>query len=891
MKITLQNQDNLWGGREMGQTTSEFFEWLTNSDRFSKYLAWEVFEKGNITQDIVENLLSEILEKTQCEQIDITLGKIPKLIKAFDSKQTQTQSLKIQSISDLIGVNALAPNTPLEFSKDGLSIIYGNNGSGKSGYVRILKHACGAKVSEIPLSNVFNRIENQEQQCTINVFRNNQEHCLTWGIDKENMEELCGIDIYDDKCGQIYLNEENEISYEPNLLHFLTKLIGAYEKVASELKAKKNQAISKLPDLPQEFGKSKLGIWYSNLSDSVTQQTVNDNCEWTSLHEQKLQNMQKRLVEEDPEKQAEILKKRKAYVSQIKSQIEEINTKLSDHNCSILFEAKQNREIKQQVAQAAAETVFSETKLPGIGSKVWKELWEHARTYSEKYAFTGQAFPVADSEARCVLCHQPLSEEAKKLLISFEDYVQGKSEQEAKEAEKKVQDLFESFPYIPEQDKVDELLDCAAINEESVRKTVKQVFLDFYKRKSSLETATNIQGIDKIPDLNLNNKNQEGNNTPFTLLNFLEEYSTEIGNQATQFEEDAKTDNKQEIEEHVLNLRTRQWLYGNKTSIESEIERKTMIQTINVNLGLFNTASLSRKRSEIADELVTEAFKQRFRKEMTNLDANDLKVELNKSRTSKGHTYYKFCLMDCRDIKPQSVLSEGESRIVSLALFLADVTGQEHKLPFIFDDPISSLDYRFEEAVAKRLVDLAVERQVIVFTHRVTFLVLLEKYAKENGVKKKTVCLRNLGQRIGEPGCLPLNLSKVESSLNHLIDHSVPRAKKVLEQGNGDDYYIHAKQICSDFRILLERMIEKQLLSGIIERFNNEIHTKNKIHELSKIKKTDCELFDDLISEYSTYEHSQPEETPRELPLPDKITQDLEKMKAWNKEFKSRQIS
>jgi hypothetical protein len=40
------------------------------------------------------------------------------------------------------GINALPADQTLEFAEKGLSVIYGDNGSGKSGYVRILKHAC-----------------------------------------------------------------------------------------------------------------------------------------------------------------------------------------------------------------------------------------------------------------------------------------------------------------------------------------------------------------------------------------------------------------------------------------------------------------------------------------------------------------------------------------------------------------------------------------------------------------------------------------------------------------------------------------------------------------------------------------------------------------------------
>ena len=73
----------------------------------------------------------------------------------------------------------------------------------------------------------------------------------------------------------------------------------------------------------------------------------------------------------------------------------------------------------------------------------------------------------------------------------------------------------------------------------------------------------------------------------------------------------------------------------------------------------------------------------------------------------------------------ESVLSDGERRIVSLAAFLADVAEKPYAAPFLFDDPISSLDHDFEWYVANRLAELAKSRQVLVFTHRLSLIPLI----------------------------------------------------------------------------------------------------------------------------------------------------------------------
>ncbi|MYH72950.1 MAG: hypothetical protein F4153_10330, partial [Acidimicrobiia bacterium] len=52
-------------------------------------------------------------------------------------------------------VNAISSSENLKFSSEGLTIIFGDNGSGKSGYARILKKVSGARHQEDILSDVF----------------------------------------------------------------------------------------------------------------------------------------------------------------------------------------------------------------------------------------------------------------------------------------------------------------------------------------------------------------------------------------------------------------------------------------------------------------------------------------------------------------------------------------------------------------------------------------------------------------------------------------------------------------------------------------------------------------------------------------------------------------
>ena len=55
-----------------------------------------------------------------------------------------------------------------------------------------------------------------------------------------------------------------------------------------------------------------------------------------------------------------------------------------------------------------------------------------------------------------------------------------------------------------------------------------------------------------------------------------------------------------------------------------------------------------------------------------------------------------------------------------------------------------------------------------------------------------------------------------------------------------------------------------------------------------KINEADCTYFDELMTKYSRYEHSQPLEAPVILPAPDEFEADFKALKKWQEDFKTR---
>src|SRR5690606_19070134 len=86
------------------------------------------------------------------------------------------------------------------------------------------------------------------------------------------------------------------------------------------------------------------------------------------------------------------------------------------------------------------------------------------------------------------------------------------------------------------------------------------------------------------------------------------------------------------------------------------------------------------------------------------------------------------------DVRPASILSEGERTCVALAGTLAELEATGNNSALVLDAPVTSLDHRNRRRVADRLVEESLRRQVIVFTHDLVFLYFLRSIARDRSI-------------------------------------------------------------------------------------------------------------------------------------------------------------
>ncbi|UWX58217.1 hypothetical protein NY406_02775 [Chlorobaculum sp. MV4-Y] len=845
--------------------------WFSKRPQWLQIAATRLLQQSELTDTDVPELA------TLCQQE--ADGKLPKTTCSFPAtafSRGAAGSLRLCSISDVEGVNALAPKKPLEFGKGNITIVYGNNGSGKSGYVRLLKHVCGAREMGTLHRNVYKPGSAVQKAC-ISFEQDGILKTHTWsgqGI----CDDLNSVDIFDTSFGKVFVSSEDEVSYEPPVLSFFSSLILACEKVASALDDEADQHQSKKPNIPADKKITPEGIWYEAISAKTTSQDIDNHCTFSSADETEMQTLQQRLAEQAPAEKAKGLKKQKHHIDTLVQDAQKYLEQLSDENYRRIIAAKKKSILKKTAADTAAEKVFSGSELEGIGSDVWKELWEAARNYSLSATYKEAEYPNVSDGSRCVLCHQTLTQEAKERLISFENFVKGEMQKAATDAAKEYETACQTIEALPTSETLKTCIDAAGIPQDEFATQVMEFFEQLQARISQLP------GIDS----------EEAIPAPLLSPKWIEEanaQSKSLGEFAAKYDEDAKSDNREEIKKKLNSLQARKWLSEHRTAIDEEVARLKLLNQIQEAKKSTNTKALSQKKGELAEALITDAFVQRFNAEIKALGASRVKVELVKSKVSKGRVLHKLQLRGASHSQNSlaDVLSEGENRIVSIAAFLADVTGKSNQAPFIFDDPISSLDQSYEEAVVQRLIELSQDKQVIIFTHRLSLLGTVRHFAEKKTIKPDVVSIRSEDWGTGEPAPIPLSQSDIKSALNTLMNQRYQDAKKASENGEFEHAEILLKSICSDFRTLVERSIENDLLCGVVQRFQRPVHTL-KLKDLAKLKDADCNLLDSLMTKYSGFEHSQPTESPVELPTPEDLVADMTGLKEWREEYVKRTV-
>jgi hypothetical protein len=280
--------------------------------------------------------------------------------------------VSLVSVTHHAGVNALAAEQTLTFSPS-LTVVFGKNAAGKSGYTRILKRACRARSVEPVLGNVIGGAVPLKGSATIRFRNGDQEEALVWSDDGPASKSLGAISVFDSHCAPVYLQDKTDVAFRPFGLDVFDRLATACAAVRQRLDAERtalNTSAAPMPALPAG---TKAHALVANLTALTKEDSLRALAAFNETEETRLtylRNLQQDLLASNPKKQASNLTLRADRTASLASHVEALISRLGSTALDDLTLARQALATAKQTLQLLQKKVLTPDVLPGTGDRV-----------------------------------------------------------------------------------------------------------------------------------------------------------------------------------------------------------------------------------------------------------------------------------------------------------------------------------------------------------------------------------------------------------------------------------------------------------------------------------------------------------------------------------------
>lgn len=812
------------------------------------------------------------------EPADATFG-----LEHLPHTSSESPPVRLVSIEKPAHVNALESKQPLTFEPAGLTIVYGDNGSGKSGYARLLKRIARSRHQEDVLSDVFRDTSLAKPTASLRVRVGDSELLLAWPDDAR--PELRQMLFYDATCGHQYIAQESDFPYRPAALAVMDRLIEACLAIrarADEKLAENARTAKSLPTVPETVASTDAGKFLAGLSSTTPIETLDRlirRFDESPVTIEGLEAQDASLRAADSTKERSELTRQAEKLDAVRAQLERLRAALGDN---ALAELQQERDHVRELEGAAtlAARAFATEPLSGVGSSSWKALWESARRYSTENAYPGSAFPVLAEAARCVLCQQALDDEGRNRLDRFDKFIRDDLQVRLQKArmdfEARVRGLDGATK--PSDAVAGNLRDLEASHSDLVGKC-RATLASCESMHAQVKAA--IAKSDSLPRFAFD---------PGEVTGSLTVASQTARENATRLADPLATQQRlAELRSTRMELELLRSLKASRAVIVDEIRRLQQRDALEAAKSSAATTGITKKMSELSEASITEVVSNRFIRETERLQLQ--RVTITRTRADKGVLLHQPKLVNPRQqVALPKVFSEGERTALGLAAFFTEAELDASRSALILDDPVTSLDHIRRELVASRLTALAESRQVIVFTHDAAFVADLKREAKQRAVHvaDRSVVRSRAEER--KPGSCaadhPWKAKDVAERLQELREE-LARIKRESPSWDGDAYDDAVAGWAGRLSETWERIFSQEIVGPVLAEGGLEVRPL-MVKVIARFTDEDYREFDASYSQVSRWARRHDKSAKLNYTAPEvaQLEEELARVDAWFKRVK-----
>jgi len=783
--------------------------------------------------------------------------------------------VELLEMKNLQRVNAIAQNQSIAFAPSGVTVVYGDNGSGKSGYSRVLKRACRARDQAEPIHPDARATGGVSAPAEVDMAYSVDGNTLNahWVDGQPAPDELSSISIFDSRCARAYLDQEDDFSYAPYGFDVFERLAALSKQLETMLSSDIDRCSVDRTAFALLINETEVGRLVAGLSGRTDPTSVENLATLSEAEEARLVELADGLKADNPKAKAQELRLKSSRLQKVAAKATAELASLGTEKASALQTVATDLAASKEAAQqAAAEFEAQGELLPGTGGAAWKALFEAARTYALE-SHPQEVFPELDPDSPCPLCQQPLQEGAARLR-RFNDFINQATGQRLAECQKAADLAREAFmsANAPLPTSEETLLEVNAFDE------------TLGARLQAFEAALSVRHASFVVAIGSGDWSSIGP-LPADVSPDLLAAAAALQEQAQTLDEADDEEARAKLVAEHAELQARTELKKIKAAVLSAIDRLALSESLEKCRKPLHTRTISTKSREVSEAAVSADLAKALNSEFGELGVSDLHVSL-KSRSDKGRVLHKLVLELPGIDNPGAILSEGEQRAIAIGSFLAEVGLSGGKAGVVFDDPVCSLDHRRRERVAKRLVREAKQRQVIVLTHDIYFLCVLMEEAGRESVPALTQSLARRPEGFGVVGPdLPFEGKKTSARVGELraLQQEIAKLKRKGKDSEREQLTLEAYR---KLRLAWERGVEEVLLRQVVLRFRKGVETQ-RLCELV-VDDGDYRQVESGTARCSDYAHDKALEGGIALPEPEELLEDIELLESWRSSIEAR---
>ena len=387
--------------------------WANDQDGWSRAIAGDVLKNRVAPSDLdIDGYLKLLLAEKKLSTE--TFQGVPKI----EEKQlagNPLDAVRLDSLKIGDGVNALKPGAQIDFAA-GVTVIFGENGSGKSGFVRVLKRAAGLRTAEDILHNVRGE-KRPTPSGSFAVTVGSTGQTIPWK-NEFGVTPLNRVSIFDARGARIHVEDELTYVYTPGELTLFPLVQNGIERVRAALEAAITSKIPGPNTILASFDRS-CSI-YSIIETLGAATDLDEIRKYSVLPENVETTIESLTIEVDALKSSNIqneLKRSRDRATVVKGLKTAIETAKA-FDIGGYASRVQARDEAAKRRDEAGNKAFEGLGIPGVLGEEWRQFIQAGEEYLKKN--TTDNYPGAEDP--CAYCQQPLTAKAVELVRKYRDF-------------------------------------------------------------------------------------------------------------------------------------------------------------------------------------------------------------------------------------------------------------------------------------------------------------------------------------------------------------------------------------------------------------------------------------------------------------------------------------